>query len=94
MSCGELRLLSKLANIDFTEFKVIAMGRVATEGPILASGLQSSRNSILYSYVKPTHPPPLLLPPVILLPVRKKLPKTERILCVRNLYTHTIIASE
>jgi len=57
MSCGELCLLSELANIDFTQFKVIAVGRVATEGPNLASGLQSSQISILYSYVKPTHLP-------------------------------------
>ena len=40
MSCEELRLLSKLASIDFTRFNVIAVGRVATEDPKLASGLQ------------------------------------------------------
>jgi len=57
MSYGELCLLSELAGIDFTQFTVIAVGRVATEGPNLASGLQSSRISILYSYVKPTHHP-------------------------------------
>jgi len=58
MSCGELFLLSELANIDFTQFKVIAVGGVATEGANLASGLQLSQISILYSYVKPTHHPP------------------------------------
>ena len=41
MSCGELCLLSELANIDFTQFNVIVVGRVATEGPNLASGLRS-----------------------------------------------------
>ena len=40
------------------------------------------------------HPPPLLLPPVILLPARKKLPTTGQILGIRNLYTHTVIASK
>jgi len=64
MSCGELHLLSELANIDFTQINVIAVGRMATEGPNLASGLQLSQISVLYSYVKP-----LLLLPVILLPV-------------------------
>ena len=69
MSYGELCLLSQLANIDFTQFNVIGVGRVATEGPNLASGLQSSQISVLYSYVRPTHSPTaLLLPPVILLP--------------------------
>jgi len=47
MSCGELCLLSKLSNIDFTKFNVIVVGRVATEGLNLASGLQSSWISIL-----------------------------------------------
>ena len=42
MSCGELCLLSELANIDFTQFNVIVVGRVATEGPNLASGLPES----------------------------------------------------
>ena len=57
MSCGELCLLSELANIDFTQFNVIVVGRVATEGPNLASGLQLSQISILYTYVKsPTTP--------------------------------------
>ena len=37
---------------------------------------------------------PLLLLPAILLPARKKLPKTGHILGVRNLYTHTVIASK
>jgi len=57
MSYGELCLLSELANIDFTQINVITVGRVATEGPNLASGLQSARISILYSYVKPAHHP-------------------------------------
>ena len=57
MSCGELCLLSELANIDFTQFNVTVVGRVAIEGPNLASGIQLSRISILYSYVKPTHHP-------------------------------------
>jgi len=62
MSCGELCLLSELANIDFTHFTVIVVGRVATEGPNLAPGLHSSRISILYSYVKPTNCPPPTTP--------------------------------
>jgi len=97
MSFGELCLLSELANIDFTQFNVILVGRVATEGPHLASGLQSSWISILYSYVKPTHHPPSTYHPYYYhAPVThlKKLPKTGHILCVRNLYTHTTIASE
>ena len=36
----------------------------------------------------------LLLPPVILLPARKKLLKTGQILGIRNIYTHSVIASE
>jgi len=50
ISCEELCLLSELANIDFTKFTAIVVGRVATEGPNLAAGLQSSQISILYSY--------------------------------------------
>jgi len=50
MSCGDLCLLSDLANIDFTQFKVIAVGRVTTEGPNLVSGLQSSWRIQLHSY--------------------------------------------
>jgi len=57
MSCVELCLLSELSNIDFTLFNVIVVSRVATEGPNLASQLQSSRISILYSYVKPNQSP-------------------------------------
>ena len=90
MSSRDLWLLNQLANVDFIQFTVTVVGRVATEGPNLAPGLQSSLISILYSYIKPT----LLLPPVILLPVRKKLPKIGHILYVRNLHTHTMIASE
>ena len=40
------------------------------------------------------HPPTLLLPSVILLPARKKLLKTGQILGIRNVYTHSVIASE
>jgi len=48
MSCKELCLLSELTSIRFTQFTVIVVDRVATEGPNLASGLQSSWISILY----------------------------------------------
>ena len=40
------------------------------------------------------HPLTLLLPSVILLPARKKLLKTGQILGIRNVYTHSVIASE
>jgi len=62
MSCEELCLLSELAYIDFTQFTVIVVGGVATEGPNLRSGLQSSRASILCSYAKLTHRPPPTTP--------------------------------
>jgi len=55
MSCEELCLLNELTNIDFTQFTVTVVGRVATEGLNLASGLQSSQISILYT--------PMLSPP-------------------------------
>ena len=79
------------------------------ESPNLASGFQSSSYFILYPYIKTTshpittptlppyyypHPPTLLLPPVILLSARKKLLKTGQILGIRNVYTHSVIASE
>jgi len=41
----------------------------------------------------PATTPLILLPPVILLPARKKLPKTSYNLGVRNFYTHTMIAN-
>ena len=41
-----------------------------------------------------TGPPTLLLPAVILLPARKKLPKAGQILAIRNVYTHSVIASK
>ena len=48
-----------------------------------------------YYYHRPPHPPTLLLPPVILLlPSRKKLLKIGQILGIRNVYTHSVIASE
>ena len=62
---------------------------MAMKGPNLASGFHSSSCSILYSYIKPIpHPLPLLLSPVILLPARKKLPKTGQIL-LSETYTLT-----
>ena len=70
---------------------------MAMESPNLASGFQSSSYFILYPYIKTTvhpHPPTLLLPPVILSPARKKLLKTGQILGIRNVYTHSVIASE
>ena len=56
MSSRELCLLSELANIDFIQFNMTVVGRVATEGPNLASGLQSSLISIIYSYIHHTPP--------------------------------------
>jgi len=45
-----------------------------------------------YNLSPSTHPAPLLLPPVILLPAQKSCPK-QGIGYVRNLYTHTMIAN-
>ena len=74
------------------KFNVIVVGIVATEGPDLASGLQSSLISILYSYVKPTHHT-YYHHLGYYYPFEKSCPK-RHILCVRNLHTHTMIANE
>ena len=97
MVCSELGLHRELANSVLSQFGVIWGPWRAMESPNLASGFQSSSYSILYPYIKTTvhpHPPTLLLPSVILLPARKKLLKTGQILGIRNVYTHSVIASE
>ena len=95
MVCSELGLHRELANSVLSQFGVIWGPWRAMESPNLASGFQSSSCFILYPYIKPTpHPPTLLLPPVILLPAREKLPKTGLILGIRNVYTHSVIASK
>jgi len=96
MSCGELCLLSEFANIDFTQFNAIVVGRVATEGPNLASGLQSSLISILYSYIKPTYHPPFITPITTTCDITrsKKAAQNRAYSLCQKLTHHTMIASE
>jgi len=87
MSCEELCLHSELANIDFTQFNVMVVGRVAAEGLNLANRLGSPFYTPMLSPPTTPHPPLLLLPPVIL-SVRKSCPK-QGIFSVSETYTPT-----
>ena len=85
MSSRELCLLSELASIDFSQFNVTVVGIVAAKGPNLASGLGFPFYSPMLSQLTAHRPPPLLLLPVILLPIRKK----QGIFSVSETYTPT-----
>ena len=70
-------------------------------GPWRAQTWPLDSNRLLASFYTPIlspptapHLPTLLLPPVILLPAREKLPKTGLILGIRNVYTLSMIASK
>ena len=102
MVCSELGLHRELANSVLSQFGVILGPWRAQTWPLDSNRLLTSfYTRILRPPSTPTlppyyypHPPTLLLPPVILLPARKKLLKTGQILGIRNVYTHSVIASD
>ena len=91
MVCSELGFHRELTNSVLSQFGVIL-------GPWRAQIWPLDSNRLLASFYTPILSPPtaptLLLPPVILLPAREKLPKTGLILGIRNVYTHSVIASK
>ena len=87
MVCGELGLHRELANSVLSQFGVIW-------GPWRAQTWPLDSNGLLTPFYTRTSTPTLLLPSVILIPARKKLLKTGQILGIRNVYTHSVIASE
>ena len=99
MVCSELGLHRELTNSVLGQFGVIWGPWGAQTWPLDSNRLLTPfyTRIYLYPYIKTTihpHPPTLLLSPVILLPTREKLPKTELILGIRNVYTHSVIASK